>query len=210
MTAPHANHALLLNADYTALMVISWERAITLIMDGTAERVEHYQNKLVRSVSTAVPWPAVVRLFQYVRKPSRMRFNRQNVLARDSYTCAYCGAKPRQKDGRPDFTELTLDHVVPRAQSKDARVFSPYHNRTLSITCWENVVTACSRDNERKADRTPEQAGMRLLWIPRQPTQADVLRMSLKKVAIPEEWKSYLPEGSKQWGGYWTDELDPD
>jgi hypothetical protein len=82
--------------------------------------------------------------------------------------------------------------------------------RTVPVTCWENVVTACESCNGRKANRTPQQAGMRLRSQPRPPSATDLLRMSLRRHAIPEEWVDYLPEGAREWGGYWTAELDPD
>jgi hypothetical protein len=48
----------------------------------------------------------------------------------------------------------------------------------------------------RKADRTPQQAGMVLRILPRIPTQNDVLRMTLLRVkSVPQEWEPYLPSG---------------
>ena len=63
----------------------------------------------------------------------------RNVFKRDHATCQYCGA-------RPGTNELTIDHVLPRAQG--------------GLTTWENCVLACVACNARKANRTPEQVGM--------------------------------------------------
>jgi 5-methylcytosine-specific restriction endonuclease McrA len=180
--------------------VIDWQRAMTLILDDRVELVEHYVGRVLRSVSVAYPWPAVVRLRRFSPARTRLRFNRAHVFARDSCRCQYCGERPRVED-------LTIDHVIPRAQARGAGVRLP-SGRTVPVTCWENVVTACFRCNRRKADRTPEQAGMRLLAAPRVPNSLDVLRMSLQRTPIAAEWREYLPMNS-EWRDYWTVELDP-
>ena len=201
--------ALLLNADYQPIKVIPWEKAVLLLLDERAELVEAYAERFVHSVSAAIPWPAVLRLVAYVDGRPRMRFSRQNVLARDHYRCAYCGIAPVRKNGRPKLEALTLDHVVPRAQSRGGKV-RLLSGLVVGVTCWENLVTACVDCNLRKADRTPNQAGMPLLQQPRKPNPIDVLRIHLRRERIPDEWTAYLPEGAKAWGGYWTDELDQD
>lgn len=196
---------LVLNADYNPLKVVTWQQAVLMILDERADLVSEYVGRLVRSASNAMPWPAVIRLRQYVKLTGRLRFNRQNVLARDEYTCSYCGDQPRTKTGRPDLRELTLDHVIPRAQSKNG-VVKTKDGRTLSITCWENVVACCVDCNIRKADRTPEQAHMTLRRAPRVPSTLDVLRMMLLRMQVPHEWQDWLPA---EWADYWTVELDP-
>jgi 5-methylcytosine-specific restriction endonuclease McrA len=204
-------NTLLLNADYSPYKVITWRRAVELLLDDRAELVEGYVDRFVRSVSSSMPWPAVLRLRDFVKPKARMRFNRQNVLARDGYQCAYCGKLPVKRDGRPRLEDLTLDHVVPRAQSRNGTVRchpSLGKDERISVTCWQNIVSCCVDCNITKADRTPEQAGMKLRWAPRTPTMPDVLRMALRKVSIPDEWTQYLPEGAKAWGGYWTADLD--
>lgn len=205
-------HALLLNADFAPYKVIPWRRAVELLLEERADLVEHYVDRFVRSASLTMAWPAVLRLKSFVKPKARMRFNRQNVLARDGYQCAYCGVLPVKKDGRPRLEELTLDHVIPRAQSRNGQV-RPHpsvgqKHEKISVTCWENVVSCCQNCNLVKADRTPEQAGMRLRFAPRTPSMVDVLRMNLRKCAIEPEWTAYLPEGAKAWSGYWTEELD--
>ncbi len=203
-----AAHVLVLNADFSPLKVVAWQQAVVMVLDEKADLVTEYVGRLVRSASMAMPWPAVVRLRKFVRVSGRLRFNRQNVLSRDGYTCAYCGVRPVTKSGRPDLEELTLDHVVPRAQSRNG-VVRTRAGRTLSVTCWENVVTACVSCNIDKADRTPEQAGLVLRHSPRVPTAIDVLRMSLTRISIPDEWQDYLLQDS-DWRSYWTVPLDED
>jgi 5-methylcytosine-specific restriction endonuclease McrA len=199
---------LVLDASYRPLTVIPWQHAITMVLDERARMVVQYADRVIRSPSITVPWPAVVALYQHVGRPRRVRFNRMNVLARDGYQCAYCGLRPT-RNGRPDLAELTLDHVVPRAQSRNHRVLLA-SGRNVPVTCWENVVTCCVPCNGRKADRTPVQARMSLRVAPRVPTSFDSLRMSLGRVRVPEEWKDFLPAAAVGWRDYWTVDLDLD
>jgi len=209
MDAAQPTHVLLLNSNYDPLKVITWKRAVELIFDVRADLVEHYVDRVIRSVSSSQPWPAVVRLREYVSSKARIRFNRQNVLARDRYTCAYCGDVPKTQAGKPRLEDLTLDHVIPRAQSKNGTVRTK-EGKTISVTCWANVICCCIPCNSKKADRTPGQAGMILRIQPRTPGTVDVLRMHLRRVDVPQEWIEYLPPGAAAWAGYWTDPLDED
>jgi 5-methylcytosine-specific restriction endonuclease McrA len=191
-------HVLQLNADYTPMKVLRWERAVELVLAGKATTVVPFAGRFVRSPSLALPWPAVVTLRRYAQVRGRVRFSARNVRARDNYTCAYCGVCPRGPDGRADKAELTLDHVIPRAQAKHGAVYLPWTKRWTNVTCWENAVTACRACNTRKADRTPQQAHMSLLFHPRVPTPSDSLRMALGRLShVPGEWTDYLPPA---WG----------
>lgn len=200
------SHVLVLNMDWNPLKVVKWEDAVLLLLGEKAEFVSGYVGKLIHSASTVMEWPAVIRLNRYVDFRNRMRFNRQNVLARDGYTCAYCGRRPLTKKKRPNLEDLTIDHVIPRAHAK-ANFVKTKDGRTMAVTCWENVVTSCVDCNSIKADQTPEQAGFAMKYRPRVPSSADVLRMSLVKVTIPTEWMDHLPTGS-EWRNYWTTDLE--
>ena len=95
----------------------------------------------IRAVRFRLRVPEVVALSDYDRLPAApVTFSRRNIFKRDHYTCQYCGAQPGSE-------ELTVDHVVPRSQG--------------GVSSWENCVLACVACNKRKADRTPQQAGMR-------------------------------------------------
>lgn len=192
------SHALLLNADYQPIKVISWKRAMSLVLEEKASLVIEYVGEVVRSVSRVFGRPAVVRLNTYRRPKGRLRYCPPNVLARDDYRCAYC-------DARGPGVKLTLDHVVPRAQARNGQVVLPWNGKRVPVTCWENVITACYDCNALKADRTPAQAKMPLRSNPRTPTALDMLRMSLNRMRIPAEWVDFLPDGSER--TYWTAEL---
>ncbi|MFE7318161.1 HNH endonuclease [Streptomyces sp. NPDC057555] len=147
---------LVLNASFEPLATVSLRRAVVLVMQDKAV-VEHvHPGMRIRAASVDVPVPRVIRLSRYVRVPFRRQasWSRRGVLARDRHRCAYCGKRA-----------TTVDHVVPRSHG--------------GRDTWLNTVASCAEDNHRKADRTPEQAGMRLLRRPFAPTPADVLMSAL-------------------------------
>ncbi len=161
--------ALLLNTSYEPLRVVSWRRAVVLTFVDKVEVIEVYPRQ-VRSVSVALPLPAVLRLKS--RAPLRVRevpFSRTNVYARDALTCQYCGAR------LPPHL-LSYDHVMPRTRG--------------GRTDWANVVTCCIPCNRSKGDRTPEEAGMRLAHRPHRPSQ--LFLAGLGRVRIPSPWQPYL------------------
>jgi 5-methylcytosine-specific restriction endonuclease McrA len=137
---------LVLNASYEPLHVCSIKRAITLMQYGVAEVLEN-SSDVVRSPSTVMPVPSVIRLKRYIRRPRihPIPFSRRNVMRRDFFTCQYCGAKH----------ELTLDHVIPRSKGGQ-------HG-------WDNVVTACRDCNQKKGDRLVDEIGMPLRTRPKAP-----------------------------------------
>lgn len=168
---------LLLSQSYEPLELISWQRAFTMLTLGKVEVVEEYDHD-VRTVSVIFKVPAVVRLlraFRRFRKP--VKFSRVNIYARDKYRCQYCGTKA-------PISELTYDHVVPRAQG--------------GRTTWTNIVTACYTCNRKKGNRTPEQANMRLRTAPVQPTWVPAMTLRISTVSVPDAWRDYL---------YWTGDL---
>ncbi len=188
------NPVLQLNADYAPMKVTSWERAVEMLLDGTVFLVDAEPGRFIRSEKLAMPWPSVVALRRYRNVRTRVRFSGRAVLARDHHRCAYCLCAPTIFGGRPDRNALTMDHVVPRAQARDGKVYLHWAKKWVNVTCWENAITACRRCNQQKGNRTPDQAGMQLHVYPRVPSQADVLRMQLGKMRrLPDAWLPYLP-----------------
>lgn len=162
---------LLLNSSYEAIAVIAARRAITLVSKNVAT-VERATEEKLRYGRGTMLMPSVIRLREYRRVPKQTRaLSRKNVLLRDGHTCQYC-LKPF-----PAY-ELTLDHVNPRAQAGE--------------NSWENLVAACSPCNRRKADRTPEEAGMPLIRRPK-PFSVHTARslMRLSAMEIPD-WHEFL------------------
>lgn len=145
---------LALNASYEPLTIVPARRAVRLVLDRKAEILEVDEARLFRSEHEMVPCPAVIRLARYVHVPRRFRRQVTNtfLFARDDYTCQYCGRDRRALRGR-QF--LTRDHILPLSRG--------------GTNAWENVVTACSPCNNRKGNRTPTEAGLRLRTDPGEP-----------------------------------------
>jgi len=161
---------LVLNATYEPLNVVSLRRAVLLLLKEKAEIVEAAQAWL-HSEQESLPIPLVIRLVYYVRIPRRfsLPLSRRTVLARDHYTCQYCGQRlPKAK--------LTIDHVTPRSRGGETR--------------WENIVAACGPCNRRKGDRTPEEAHMP---VHRQPRRPRYLALTLLEGSgAPDAWNKYM------------------
>ncbi|MGO4201088.1 HNH endonuclease [Rhodococcus sp. TAF43] len=141
-----------LNATYEDFDLVPAARAVvTLAAELAVTLVEHAPRFLVRSQHIAIPLPRTIQLLEYVHTPPRpvvdddTRATFPAILARDHHRCAYCGGRGAN----------TVDHVYPRSRGGG--------------DTYGNLVAACADCNGRKTDRTPEEADMPLLWIPRAP-----------------------------------------
>lgn len=163
--------ALVLNATYEPLSIVSARRAVCLLLQEKAEIVEAEAAAVIRSESLTIPIPAVVRLRYMVKAPRRRvaAVSRRAVFARDEYRCQYCGS-------RAD----SIDHIVPRSRG--------------GTDVWDNLAAACRPCNTRKRDRTPDEAGMRLLRPCRAPRAT--AWVTLGSNLVPETWKPYLAVAS--------------
>ncbi len=165
-----ASGVLVLNASFEPLNVVSVRRAVVLVLKEKAEILEAAQAQL-RAERFSMDVPLVIRLVSYVRIPRRLTLplTRRTILARDYYSCQYCGAQPGK-------SSLTVDHVVPRSRG--------------GKNTWENVVSACAPCNQRKGGRTPAEAGLRLRSRPHRPRY---LAVALLGVAhYNETWQKYI------------------
>ena len=136
---------LVLNAGYEPLAVVSFRRAIVLVLAGKATIVVDGPSPVV-SGSLTLPRPSVILLARYVRVPHgrAVPVSRRGVLRRDEHRCAYCGGHA-----------ATVDHVLPRSRG--------------GPDTWDNLVACCVRCNNLKGDRTPEEKGWTLRVRPRAP-----------------------------------------
>ena len=162
-----SGHVLVLNQDYQALTITSVQRATILVLLQKAELVEAAAKRFIRSPNRKLPWPSIVRLKRYVRVPyKRVLLTRKNVIRRDGNCCQYCGLNDR----------ITIDHVMPRSRGgKDT---------------WTNLVAACVPCNNRKGNRTPEEADMRLARKPFRPSYVMYIRYFVG--SLESTWKPYL------------------
>ena len=136
---------LVLNAGYEPLAVVSFRRAIVLVLAGKAVVVADGPNPVI-SETMGRPRPTVSLLGRYVRVPHgrAVPVSRRGVLRRDEHRCGYC-----------DGHATTIDHVLPRSRGGG--------------DTWENLVACCVRCNNIKGNRTPEEMGWTLSVRPRAP-----------------------------------------
>lgn len=171
--------ALVLNADYLPLQylplsILPWQDAVRSAISGQVDIVAEHDVS-VRSPTTSVTLPAVIRVRRFVTRPKVPPLTRHNVLVlRDKCACAYCGRIFAA-------SRLTYDHVIPRSRGGQNR--------------WENLVAACAECNGRKADRTPELARMPLLWRPWRPTVEELARAEFfrDQRQVHAVWQDFLP-----------------
>jgi len=165
-----STEVLVLNCNHEPLNICHYRRALGLIFTGRAVVLET-NGELVRSERLALHMPSVVRLAYQVKRPiPELRLSRRSILARDAYTCQYCGQQRRV---------LTIDHVIPRDAGGE-------HT-------WENLVCCCTQCNNVKGNRNPEQAGLKLRRQPRRPRYVPFISYSAFHSAIQnEQWRTYL------------------
>ncbi len=158
----------MLNQNYEAMSICNVQRAVVLLFLGKAELISEKETQKVFSVKASLPFPTIVRLRVYIKVPyKKIVLSRKNILRRDSHKCVYCS--------RSDLP-LTIDHVVPKSKGGD--------------DSWENLVTACVKCNNRKGDRSPEDAKMPLARKPSKPSHITFMKHFVGRV--DEAWKPYL------------------
>ncbi len=137
---------LVLNAGYEPLAVVSFKRALVLVMNDKATVIEHEEGNPVWASRGSYERPAVIILTRYVRIPTtrKVPVTRRGVLRRDNQRCGYCGK-----------AASTIDHIQPRSRG--------------GADSWENLVACCLRCNNIKSDRTPQEMGWSLQFTPRPP-----------------------------------------
>lgn len=168
---------LLLNASYEPLAVITQRRALALWLKGRVEAVTPDSVELAGITAGTLQIPTIIRLRRYINVPRRQaRWSKRAVLQRDHYPCAYCGVRPgdSQRGQMLSRQSFTIDHVLPVSRG--------------GKNSWGNTVCACAPCNQRKGNRTPHEANMRLLWEPKTPRVNYVVASG----ETPTTWKIYL------------------
>ena len=169
---PHAGiggRVLVLNASYEPINVCNVRRATVLVLKARAEILERGEGAL-HSERLTFERPCVIRLVRYVHVPRdvhRRKITRKAVLARDAWTCQYCG---RQAAG------LTVDHVIPRSRGGQS--------------VWENIVASCAPCNRKKGNKTPREASMHPRSNPSPPGPTVFIQLASPR--IPVAWEPYL------------------
>lgn len=140
------------------------------------DEIEKEDHIFVGSVNCRIAVPKVVRSLRAIKnKSGSVRLSRRNLYLRDNNCCQYSGV-------RLPTTELNIDHVIPSSRG--------------GKSTWDNLVCCSIEVNQRKGNRTPEEAGLTLLRKPKKPSQYQLLMASIKNP--PEEWKDFISDA------YWN------
>ncbi len=144
---------------------VAWDQWITLPV--------RPQDNAVRTARGAIRVPAVIVAVNYARVPKqRPKLSAKNIRERDGNRCQYTGVLLHPDEG-------SLDHVVPRSRG--------------GVDSWENLVWSAKDVNQRKADRLPHEAGLKLLSVPRAPKELPVT-VHLRNAHGVAEWKLFIGE----------------
>jgi 5-methylcytosine-specific restriction endonuclease McrA len=192
---------LVLNRLWQAVNVCSVRRALSLLFEGHAQVVASASDgsfqtfgfsewrdfsqrqphpESIHTISFRLRVPRVILLLVFDRMPkNEVKFTRHNIFERDKNTCQYCGAVFDRKD-------LNLDHVLPRDRG--------------GPTNWENIVCSCIPCNTKKANRTPQEAGLHLIRKPKRPRWRPFVQVNVS-LACHDSWKHFLNVA------YWNVEL---
>lgn len=161
------SQVLVLNQNYEPMAITNVKKAIVLIYLGKAEIIEK-NDGYIHSVSVSYPLPSIVRLTRYINVPrKRIILSRKNIIKRDNHQYQYCGIRSGP---------VTIDHVIPKVRGGE--------------DTWENLVCACVKCNNKKGNRIPEEAGMKLARKPQRPSYIFFIRYFIS--TIDHRWKPYL------------------
>ncbi len=184
MLSSHNYPSLVLNADYHPLSYFplslwSWQDSIKAVFLERVNIIAEYEHE-VNAASFSMKLPSVVSLKKYINLSKKPAFTRFNLFLRDRFQCQYCNLNFKTSD-------LTFDHVIPKSKG--------------GLTCWENVVAACSKCNLKKSDLYTSKAKMTPIINPYEPTnsQLKVIGKTFPPNYLHKSWQDYI---------YWDTELE--
>jgi 5-methylcytosine-specific restriction endonuclease McrA len=160
-----------LDSSFRPVEIINSVEALVMCILGKARAIESHTKK-IRTITDSFLLPSVIVLNRYIKfRFSYVACNRTNLFFRDQSECQYCG---KEQDGKL----MTIDHILPKSRG--------------GKNTWENLVVACKKCNQRKGNKTPLEAGMKLRRIPKRPK--NTLMQRTKKEQINPQWSNYLWE----------------
>ena len=192
------NRCLVLNKCWTPVGTVPLQRAIIMLFstykngEPKARIIDHesYQtftwddwsklklratDEAIQGVNIAFRVPEVILLSKYDKLPQpKVHFSRRNLFKRDGMVCQYC-----RKKFSSDL--LTIDHVTPKS----------FGGKSV----WSNCVLCCVPCNSRKANRTPEQAGMTLRKVPKKP---HIRLIKFETGNVCKSWSQFISDA------YWN------
>lgn len=147
-------------AYYYTKDLVAWDFGSNgCVLHGGTSRITNEQSRLSMSTIIAIKG-------KNLRPEQMIRYNKPTLtnralFQRDRHLCAYCGNVFVE-------AELTRDHVMPSSRGGE--------------NSWMNCVTSCKRCNNLKGDRTPEEFGHHLLYLPYVPNRAEYLILTNRKI----------------------------
>lgn len=170
---------LILNAAYYPHNIVPWQKAFDYIFEDKGYVVEEYE-KNISTVSSTFKIPSVVVLKNYSEFMTKntLHWSKPGVITRDKHMCAYCGEVFARK-------QLTVDHIIPKSR------FNP----KSAANTWMNTISSCFSCNSRKKqNRTPEEAGMHLLFQPYEPKYTYEYFAEWNTCEVDITWLPYIPK----------------
>ena len=193
---------LLLNRNFYAIQITSWQRALGLVyMDRALVVDEEYRTydfegwlELSNAIAEhpsgfvhtptwkiAIPEVVALKIFEQVPR-CEVTFTRRNIYRHYGNRCCYCGHRFASSD-------LNLEHILPRSRG--------------GRTDWNNVVTSCIPCNLRKGNRLPHEANMALMIQPSRPRWHHAAALSLKApMPLKRSWQKFVDTA------YWDSQLE--
>lgn len=162
---------LLLDASYGVLSFIPERKVFKLLFKDKVDVISNWDDIIVWG-QDRIKHPSILRLKEHVRRNYfNSNFSRKALVKRDKSSCQFCSKKLTA-------SQITIDHVLPRAQG--------------GVTSFTNCVVSCQACNNKKADRTPEQAGMVLLRKPVHPSFSSHHYVADPQEFWHEDWNDFL------------------
>jgi len=178
---------LVLNKVWIPIRVISAKRCLKLVFANKAsivdpedysvydweewKKLDHSEDNIsIKTTSGSVKLPEVMVLLSYDKVFIRsLRLTKKNIYMRDEFQCQYTGESLHGKDA-------DIDHVIPRSRG--------------GKNTWENMVVCSKSINRKKADRTPEEAGLKLIKKPSKPKSEHFFIDP--KIDVPSSWGKFI------------------
>lgn len=169
-TTPKHSFALMFSDNAKAILIED-DKVVPLDWNDWVNVNPSEKDRKIKTVRGYIKIPSIIVLNYYDKIPRQtIKFTQKSLWERDNFTCQYTGKKVNRTNGN-------IDHIVPKAQG--------------GKTSWENCVIAHKEINAIKADRTPEQAGLKLLKKPSAPKLMPVSFYIRNREEI-EDWNLFL------------------
>lgn len=160
---PVSNSIIVLNSRYEYWDEVPVKKFLNWMSNNKIEVILEQEDNFITGVDIKIKMPMVIRLlgfFGYKAKSDNTKnFNKYKMFERDAYICQYWHFDEfnNKFKYKCSVSEATVDHVIPQDQKGE--------------TSYENCVCCCDKHNNMKANRTPKEAGLKLIRKPVSPIE---------------------------------------